>query len=317
MSFPPILKDAIERELAPLELAKVARAASHLTSGYKFGTATLNTPEERLAYLATRLPATFAADLHVFHEIARITPEWNPTSILDLGAGPGTATWAACEIWPAIRHATLVESNAPMIDTGKRLASEHSVLQEATWVHTNMERASYPPVELVVLSYSLGEMPDPILVVQNALAAAKGLLVIIEPGTPRHFQTLARIRRELIAAGAHLVAPCPHQDECPMWEADDWCHFAARLERSALHRRLKGGDLGYEDEKFSYLVFGKSPVPRAASRIVRHPETRSGFIRLQLCTPSGLQQQTVTRSQKSAFRAARRSKWGDAWNQFE
>ena len=143
------------------------------------------------------------------------------------------------------------------------------------------------------------------------------MLVIIEPGTPSNFDLIARIRRDLIASGAHLVAPCPHEDECPMAIANDWCHFSVRLERTSEHRQMKGGALGYEDEKFSYLAFSKQPLLRADSRIVRHPMTHSGYIRLTLCQPSGLQEKTVTRSHKETFRAARKAKWGDAWHQLE
>ncbi|MCI0389431.1 MAG: small ribosomal subunit Rsm22 family protein [Acidobacteria bacterium] len=31
----------------------------------------------------------------------------------------------------------------------------------------------------------------------------------------------------------------------------DWRHFAARIERSSLHRRINGAELGYEDGKYS------------------------------------------------------------------
>jgi ribosomal protein RSM22 (predicted rRNA methylase) len=93
----------------------------------------------------------------------------------------------------------------------------------------------------------------------------------------------------------------------------DWCHFAARVDRTAEHRRLKDGELGYEDEKFSYLAFSKTPAAHAEARIVRHPQVHGGHIRLTLCTPEGLQSPTVTRSKKEAFRAARKAKWGDGW----
>jgi ribosomal protein RSM22 (predicted rRNA methylase) len=167
-----------------------------------------------------------------------------------------------------------------------------------------------------VLSYTIGELPDASAAVRAAWNAAK-LLVIVEPGTPRNFAQVLQIRSDLIAAGGNVLAPCPHENECPMAAANDWCHFAVRLERTAEHRRLKGGALGYEDEKFSYVVFSKQPARKADARIVRHPLTYSGHIRLTLCEPSGLREQTVTRSQKERFRPARKAKWGDEWRQLE
>jgi len=58
----------------------------------------------------------------------------------------------------------------------------------------------------------------------------------------------------------------------------DWCHMAARVERTSLHRRLKGAELPYEDEKFSYVIATRTPVDRAAARIIRRPDVQKGFV---------------------------------------
>jgi ribosomal protein RSM22 (predicted rRNA methylase) len=99
-----------------------------------------------------------------------------------------------------------------------------------------------------------------------------------------------------------------------MATAGDWCHFAQRVERTSQHRQLKGGELGYEDEKFSYFVAGKSDSPLSGSRIVRHPLKHSGHVQLMLCTAEGqIANRTVTRSSKEAYRRARKAEWGDLW----
>ena len=124
------------------------------------------------------------------------------------------------------------------------------------------------------------------------------LVAIIEPGTMKGFETILALRDNLIAAGGHIIAPCPHERACPMASADkldaDWCHFASRFERSSLHRRIKGAELGYEDEKYSYIAASKSPVQLALARIIRHPMRRAGFTQLQLCAEEGLADVTVT-----------------------
>ena len=99
----------------------------------------------------------------------------------------------------------------------------------------------------------------------------------------------------------------------------DWCHFSQRVERTSQHRQLKGGTLGYEDEKFSYLIAakpiaGKTDVASAAARIVRHPGKHSGHVKLSLCTPQGqIENRTVARSNKAAYKSARKAEWGDTW----
>jgi ribosomal protein RSM22 (predicted rRNA methylase) len=96
---------------------------------------------------------------------------------------------------------------------------------------------------------------------------------------------------------------------CPV-VPPDWCHFAARVERSSLHRRIKDADLGYEDEKFSYVALSREPAQPAPARIVRRPQHHPGFIILETCTPEGLRTERVTKRDRAAFREARKAGWG-------
>jgi ribosomal protein RSM22 (predicted rRNA methylase) len=99
-----------------------------------------------------------------------------------------------------------------------------------------------------------------------------------------------------------------------MAAAGDWCHFSQRVERTSQHRQLKGGALGYEDEKFSYLIAAKDYLPSAAARIVRHPGKHSGHVQLPLCTAEGkIENRTITRSSKEAYKRARKAEWGESW----
>jgi ribosomal protein RSM22 (predicted rRNA methylase) len=244
-------------------------------------------------------------------------PQANVSSLLDLGAGPGTGPWAAVELFPQIEKITLIERDAEFIRLGRMLAahSPNAALAAARWQQADLiDVAELPDHDLVLLSYSLGELRASQLLLRKAWAAARVALVVVEPGTPRGFQTILDARQHVVAAGAHLAAPCPHERECPLaGNRKDWCHFAVRLERSSLHRRAKSAAMGYEDEKFSYVVAARNKVNRAAARILRHPMKHKGHIQLQLCTPEGLKQETVTRGAGDAFRRARHSEWGEEW----
>ena len=134
--------------------------------------------------------------------------------------------------------------------------------------------------------------------------------MIIEPGTPEGFAIIRSLRQELLAVGAYLAAPCPHANECPT-PAGDWCHFSERLERTSEHRSTKGGQLGYEDEKYSYVIFSREPVALPAARILRHPRKHSGHTEFELCTPEGLKRETISRKQGERFRTAKKAEWGD------
>ena len=92
------LQDAIQRETGKIDHRKLAHATAQLTEHYKaadFSTPAVATEAHRAAYLAVRLPATYAAISRVFAEIKLRAPQEEITSLLDLGAGPGTALFAA------------------------------------------------------------------------------------------------------------------------------------------------------------------------------------------------------------------------------
>jgi len=321
MQLPPQLCHAIALETAQHNRQSLTQAATELSENYRSQRPTsgmfMATAAHRLAYAAVRMPATFAAARAVFMEIRRLMPERRITSLLDLGAGPGTAGWAATEVFDEVQQITLVEQDEGWIRTGKSLArsGENVLLAHADWVHAHVRAvASCPAHDLVVSSYALGELAPKVAreIVQMAWAAARTAVVIIEPGTMRGFELIRVLRDDLIALGGHVIAPCPHQDACPM-PTNDWCHFAQRFARSALHRRLKTGTLGYEDEKFSYIVASKHLSKPVNARVMRHPLRHAGHTRIRLCTADGLQTITVTRSANEHWQRARKIAWGDQW----
>ena len=254
------------------------------------------------AYLAYRAPATYAAAAAVFGHVAVQRPEWRPQSLLDVGAGPGVATWAALEAWPSLESVTLVEVEPEMVAAGREL------LPEARWVQADVS-AARGPADLVVASYVLGELSEP--AVDGLWEQAADTIAFVEPGTPAGYRRILDVRAAVLAGGGCTVAPCPHDLPCPL-PPDDWCHFGVRLPRSKLHRRTKGVELGYEDEKFSYAVLSREPVTKANARIIRRPLVRSGHVRLVTCEPDGIHARTVSRKQGALYKEAKSAAWGDA-----
>lgn len=308
----------------------MSRAYRELSDRYRANTATPGdgelTADHVQAYLAARLPATLAVTRAVLGEVALRRPDWRPGSVLDLGAGPGTATWAALAVFPGVTRAVLVERSALMIDVGRRLARRGGApaLGTATWQRTSVLT---PPgdgadrADLTVAAYVLGELADGDRAAAVAAwwRATAAELVIIDAGTPAGFARIRAARSALVETGATITAPCPADDDCPM-TAGDWCHFGQRVERSALHRAMKDGALGYEDEKYSYLVASRRPPAHAAGRVLRVPRARSGHVRLTVCEAPRQgdvvmprqRDVVVSRSEKEAYRWARRASWGDA-----
>lgn len=261
------------------------------------------------------MPATYAACRHVFQKTQEKMPGFAPESLLDLGAGPGTACWAAVELFPSIQKVALVERDLELLRMGKSLAQSCEPLKNANWLSADIRAFTPDAHDLVVISYTLGELKaaEAQRLVRAAWKVAK-LLILIEPGTPKAFARMADLRKQLIADGATMAAPCPHERECPLLVRGDWCHFSERLERTAEHRRIKGGSLGYEDEKFCYLSATRLPLADRRGRIVRHPRIHSGFVQLEVCAPDDLKKITVTKSLKETYRSARKAEWGDQWS---
>lgn len=305
--------------------AALAQAASSLSTAYRAqgespAPAAIQSPVAAAAYALTRLPATCAALEAALTEARLRLPDWRPTTLLDVGAGPGAAVWAASAVWPALAHAMLLERDQRMIAIGQRLLAETPTECAVAWrqvdVTDERERLTGAPVDLCLCSYALNELPHTarLPLVARLWEACGGALALVAPGTPAGFAAIREARAWLIGAGAQIVAPCPHADACPM-SPGDWCHFSQRLARSRLHRQLKGGDAPYEDEKYAYVVAARAPgapIAPIAARVIRHPVVRSGYITLDVCAPGGLTRAEVTRSDRANWRAAREARWGSA-----
>jgi len=318
MQLPAALRRAIEQELSNASFSTLTAAATELSDRYRQQKKTdrfITTDAHRLAYVAVRMPATFAA---VSKASAQFGEEFQPESLLDLGAGTGAAAWAAAGQFDSLRRFTLIEQDGKLIELGRRLAAENETLRLADWRAANLRTlAEFDPHDLVICSYSLGEIESIAAgkILNSAWQATKQVLVVVEPGTTKGFATIRAAREWLIEAGAFLVAPCPHSQACPMpTDESDWCHFPARFDRTSLHRRLKGGSLGYEDEKFSYVAAAKHPLKPTAARVIRHPLHQPGVIQLQLCTPEGLQRLKITKRDKDTWKRARKVDWGDGFD---
>ena len=73
--------------------------------------------------------------------------------------------------------------------------------------------------------------------------------------------------------------------------------------------------MGFEDEKFAYVVASRFETSRPSGRIIRHPKKHKGWVALDLCATDGLKSGVaVSKKQGSRYREARDAEWGDAWD---
>jgi ribosomal protein RSM22 (predicted rRNA methylase) len=315
------LARAIDEHAIGMPASELRRATAELTNTYRAGWNSSRRLDKacRVAYLLTRLPATFAVLSRVLSEAKVRAPDLRIESMLDLGAGPGTAMWAASETFAHLTRVSLVEDRPEWIAVGKELArkSLKEALRKSEWKQATVVADGALPggsFDLVTMSYVLNELVEDVRsrVIEAAWRHCSEILVVTEPGTPTGFEIIRQVRRQLIGDGAHIVAPCPHPFDCPM-TGGSWCHFAERLPRTSEHRLAKSAELSYEDEKYSYVVFARRAAALPEARIVRHPRKHSGHVELEICMAEGLKRTTVSRREGERYKRARKAEWGDTF----
>ncbi len=321
IQYSELIENFIESKLNHWPRQKWIQAQQELSSRYRtqeeIHQPLIESDLHRLIYLAARMPATYAVLSEIFYEIKRLLREVSFSSLLDLGAGPGTASWAASHVFDSLSDITLIERDRKLADLGKELIAigSHQILKNAVWSIEDIKLLKErDPKDLCVFSYSLGELG--IKEMEASLLSVwrmtKKALVIAEPGTPKGFQKVIHARDFLLSHGASILAPCPHQNACPM-PCSKWCHFSKRLQRSSKHRFIKEAKLSYEDEKFSYIVALRGDPPLYNSRIVGHPLKRSSHVHLELCTSKGIIQEIISKKKSTLYRLAKKSDWGEIW----
>ncbi|KAL3678042.1 hypothetical protein R1sor_020998 [Riccia sorocarpa] len=165
------------------------------------------TDKTTAAYVAARMPAIYGAVHRVLSEVSRRVPDFKPSRLLDFGSGPGTALWAANEVWPGVvKKVNIVEPSEPMAHACRSLLKDvqnwpliksHPSLLDLT----RGDRRAPREHDLVIASYTLGELPcleDRISLARQLWSYTGDILVLIEPGTPQGSSTIREIRSHIL-----------------------------------------------------------------------------------------------------------------------
>src|ERR1700712_4619475 len=114
--LPAELKAALDSKLRGFSRNDAADRAASISKTYRDGggSGAIRSEADALAYALGRMPAAYAAVTASLNALGAIRPDFAPASLLDVGAGPGTATWAAAETLASLTDFALDDANAAL-----------------------------------------------------------------------------------------------------------------------------------------------------------------------------------------------------------
>lgn len=316
MNLPDELSIAIENCITPdVSFDKINGKAKDISLRYRendnSGKRLLTDDTEAIAYAISRMPATYGAVYSALSSICEYN-EFDIEKVFDIGAGTGTGTWAAREVFGDKKFFCFEREDA-MIKIGKDLMKD-SFGDLVSWrkfdvINEELEDCS----DLSIISYMINELPKEKVeeVIDKIWNATNKVLVIVEPGTPRGFDNIKMVRDYLLSKGEYIVSPCSHSNKCDI-SRDDWCAFSCRVQRTKMHKLLKDGDAPYEDEKFSYIVFSKVHAKQALARILRHPIINKGYSEFKVCTKDGIKDIKLSKKNGDIYKISKKKSAGDS-----
>lgn len=205
--------------------------------------------------------------------------------MIDFGSGLGSAAFAFSNNGVEFPSGvTCVERAREAIALHQSLAPSSSLL---SWQTGAPDPRKIKARTLAVFSYSLTELND-----LPEWAEACDSVMIVEPATQDDSRRLLKLRQVLLDRGWKMVAPCTHQQACPLLvhSERDWCHdrctwqqpdWLARIERLI---PIKNGTL-----PFSYLMAkrtSETPLQAGHARITGDRQDFKGFAKQLICRSS-------------------------------
>src|SRR5258707_12893454 len=158
--LPAELKSALDAKLEGVSRNDAAGRAASISQTYREGggSGAIKSETDALAYALARMPATYAAVVASLNAFREIRPDFSPKSLLDVGAGPGTASWAAAEAFSSLQTFTLLDANRTLRTLALELGAGSMRLRDVNYQlgQARAALADAAAADLVVASYMIG-----------------------------------------------------------------------------------------------------------------------------------------------------------------
>ncbi|KAI0375467.1 hypothetical protein BV20DRAFT_1073580 [Pilatotrama ljubarskyi] len=260
------------------------------------------------AFATVALPSHYSAIYAVLdHVKQRLGPEWQVRHVIDWGAATGSALWACGHAFQRhvddgarsdmtniqISQSSLdsylgIEKREGLVRIGKRLVRDTEMGDlEVSWqkafYDSNVVGREDGSKVMALSAFLLSSLPTPIerkAIVREMWDSGAEVMVLLD----HDFEVVAEAREQFLKLGrqeladpstphlslrgSHVVAPCPHDGACPLYQPGGSklvCSFSQRLQRPEFVRKTKHSGTGHENMDYSYVVIRRGPRPSLAT----------------------------------------------------
>lgn len=238
------------------------------------------------AYLLYYWPVSFVQVFLALQEIDLRGALPTINRVLDIGAGPGPATFAAARF--GAKRSRLIDANGDALQAALRLGQEFGI--ELETMQKNLEAddsfedmpAQASAYDLIVACHSANELwkgreeaiarRASLFGKAATLLAEGGILLVVEPSANVTGRPALELRDRLLAENPELdcVAPCPGSFPCPIAAAGEGrsCHSTWRWEPDVPVAALaEAAGLDRDSAKATWFALKKGVAPRPPARV--------------------------------------------------
>ncbi len=324
INLPPAIQKTISAMLAKQTSSEWVKRAELVHKRYmtfkKDNDSYLQDYTDALSYVALRAPATYTQIYSTLATIKEVAPSFKPTSILDIGSGPGVGMWAAQTIYPQIEDITNIDQNKNVIALGKEIAASTNIPTNIVWKHADVKSGlekNGNTYDIILLANILNELHprDRERLIGLAFNLCKGVLIIIEPGTPNGSTIVQSAAKSLSRTGTLLA---PYINNSFVENDTFWMHFSKRFMRPEFTRRIRQymrDDMlsasNIEEAKFAYVAIGKQESKNKSwGRCIGSVRIQKGFLEVPILTADQIMQIKVLKRNKKQYTIAKNLTWG-------